>query len=187
MKKPNWIIEKIRYHTDDEEDYPVYFPEDYGLGLTFRDNKGVEYKTVGKIPQTLQFDVSSFRGLSIGAIHYYGSIRLYEPELIFIDEDGKPTKHSISGSFSKYKPIQARGLTIKINRFITSEELEDENRWRGYHENSLVDGFETEEELWKYGISLIKKRFKGNWMIDVDGFYDTLRRNNGEINIKNLK
>ena len=74
MKKPNWINEEIKNRTDGYKDYPIYFPEDYGLGLTFQDNKGVEYKTVGEIPQTLRFDVSSFKGISIGAIHYYGSI-----------------------------------------------------------------------------------------------------------------
>ena len=187
MVNINWI--DIKDRTDSyKSNLPDVITPDHGVGLIFKDDGGIEYTTVlYSLPREIRVSVTSFRGISFGAMHYYARISVSEPSLKFIDEHGEPQQHSISGAFDRFKPEEAKDFDIEVYRPITATELEDDDRWHGYKAGDLVHAFETEEELYEHIVSLIKARFSGDWMVDIDGFYDSpMRENNREIKLADL-
>jgi hypothetical protein len=117
---------------------PDIIPVDFGVGVKFKDDEGTEYTTLprDRYSGIIQAKITSWRGISIGAIHYYAKIHLSDPNLSYI-EDGKKCQSSISGSFDKFKPNDAKSYQISVVRELTSQEIfDDPERWECYRVGS---------------------------------------------------
>lgn len=177
MEKIDWLNPDVKSHTDQwGEDYPDVFTPDYGANLTFKDDKGTEYTTVFRDKRTIKATASTYVGISMGAVHYYGKIRVSEPSLKYIEE-GEEKISSIGGSFDRFKPQEAKDIEIEPRRALTEKELTegtryDTERWEGgtYRVGSLVNAYESQVELYNAMVDLIKARFAGDWLVSFDDF-----------------
>ena len=151
------------------DNLPLEIPDTYGIGLEFKDGEGIEYTTIGDLNKQSRRDVtltiSSFRGISPGAVHYYG--RLSTSGLSFKNKEGE--RLNISGSFDKYKPKECLHFTIDLVRILTKEELEKwPDRFVGYRPGYTTNCFNTKQEVMDKGKEVFLKRFKGNWELEID-------------------
>lgn len=148
---------------------PDIIPVDFGVGVKFKDDEGTEYTTLprDRYSGIIQAKITSWRGISIGAIHYYAKIHLSDPNLSYI-EDGKKCQSSISGSFDKFKPNDAKSYQISVVRELTSQEIfDDPERWECYRVGSETNCWESEEELIAVIKKIIRNRFKG-WKYEIE-------------------
>jgi len=148
---------------------PDIVPVDFGVGLKFKDDKDIEYTTLPreKYEAIIHAKISSWRGISMNAIHYYAKIELPDLTLSYI-KDGKERQSSISGSFDKFKPNDAKSFTIEVIRKLTSKEIEDDpERWNAYDVGDETNGWEVEEELITMVKKIIRTRFK-SWKYEIE-------------------
>lgn len=179
IQEINWLDPDVKHYTDERLLYPDIITPDYGVGIKFMEksrktNEPIEYTSVANEDNLITLEITSFTGISIGAVHYYAKISTYDLSFTCF-EDGKLEKHNICGAFKKPKEIE--GINIKVRRRLTAKDIKngtryDKKRWEGYRLGNLVNAFDTEEEALQYAISLIKARFAGDWFIRVDGIYD---------------
>lgn len=172
----------------DEHKLPDVISSTYGIGVTFKDETGKEYTTIPDNTKSgarrLNARISSWRGISAGAIHYYGKITCYDPNFKYTDDEGEECISSISGYFNRHKPIECQSFEIELVRELTQKEIdEDPDRWGEYYYRAgdMTNCFETEEEVFELMKEIFKKRFKGHWEMEVDDSYgrtkDVLKKN----------
>lgn len=172
----DWLDERVKSRTDRVfGSYPDVITPDYGIGITFKDDEGVEYTTVAsKGIRRIDVSVHTYKGgMCYGAIHYYAHVDVGEPSLSCI-RNGEPYVGGIGGYFDRFKPAEVKSISIEVDRLITDEELEgntDKNhRWYGYEKGSLTNAYEDEIQLYNDIVSCIKARFAGEWEVWIDGF-----------------
>lgn len=103
---------------------------------------------VGARKDTIELETSTYRGLSIGATHFYGKLRL--PSTSFRDTESGSTVFSGKMPYLLFK--------IELYRPISNRELEKSDRYAGYATGDIVPGFNSIEELVAHA-SFIKKEF----------------------------
>lgn len=146
------------------EELPDVISVDYGVGLKFKDDKGKEYITIKDEKREVIFRISTYRGISVGAIHYYGRLVVYD--LSLKHENGIS---NIGGSFDKFKPKEAKGFDIEIQRKITEKELKDyPDRFKGYRVGSSTSCFYTKKSLIEAGKKVFKRKFEEGWELCID-------------------
>ena len=160
-------------HCRDTKYYPDTLPDvipvDFGVGIKFKDDEGIEYTTLprDRYDGIIRGEITSWRGISAGAIHCYAKIHMSEPMLSY-EEDGKTHTASISGYFDRHKPNDAKSFTIEVVRKLTSKEVEDDpQRWDCYHVGDLTNCWESEEEVIELVKKIIRNRFKG-WKYEIE-------------------
>lgn len=159
-------IEKALSHCRDRDEYPNVFNENYGIGITFQDERGTEYTTVQREKTRVVVNIMTFG--SSGNYHYYGNIRVYDPFLKY-HQDGEEKISSISGYFNRHKPKECLGINIELVRPVTQKDFdENEERWDGYKIGWETPAFNTEEELMVIVNLVIKERFPNSWDIHID-------------------
>lgn len=156
------------------EELPYEIPHTFGVGVTFKDDEGIEYTSVGSEPRSVTLSVHSYKGISWGAVHYYGRLSVGDLGLRH-NRYGKEEKSYIGGAFDRFKPKECLGFDIEVLRDLSREEFDsDPDRWGKYYYET-TNGFMTEEELVEMGIKIFKERFKGKWILDIDGIEETYR------------
>ena len=165
----------------DEPKLPNIIPSTYGIGMTFKDENETEYTTILGHSKTgareLIARITSWRGISAGAIHYYGKITCYDLPLKYINEDGKEEVASISGYFNRHKPNESKGFTIELVRKLTQQEIdEDPERWEYYNPGDITNCFYTEDDVFNLIKEIFKKRFKGHWILEIDDIYGRTKK-----------
>lgn len=157
---------------DRRDDYPFVFTKDYGLDVKVPGHP--EYFVNPPQNQNVSLEISTWRGISPDAIHYYGRIRAKSPVLCRIGEDGRVR---ICGGYICKEwhdmPIAGRkfvgeGYVIEIVRFVTKSECEDDpNRWGIYDPCYRTNAFDTVADVLAIGKKIIAARFPG-WEVKVE-------------------
>lgn len=140
---------------------PDVIPVDYGLDLVLKTKPNCIVSTNN--PRKVRIEISSYRGLAAGAIHYYAAIKA----------DGI----TIHGGYicDEYAQIcqKNRGkydevYTIEVMRKLTKEEIEnDPIRWENYKPGDNTNAFYTKFEALKQAIEIVKLRFGKGWILDL--------------------
>ena len=176
-------------HSRDEGAYPIVFDKDAG----FRDTDDCfipehpdfhpvrEGKYAGKdekgnpiFKPQVKLDISSFRGISIGAIHYYGKLKA--DGIKFVDGEGNGHFGYLGESVRNWpkekQDLYDSSYHIEIVRPVTQEEIDkDPMRWDGYCAGWETNGFESIEEIKKIAQKVFKARFPEGWeglIIDIN-------------------
>lgn len=154
-------------------------PADAGVGIVLKDDKGVEYKTVlSKTPREVEYQITSYKGLSVGAIHWYVTLRTEDCRQLVLsipDVEKDSLGHKvgdvcwISGSFSKYMPEYSEGIRINVTRPVTDEEIRDP-RWANfsYEPGDYTEGFNSYEEAQAAAKKEFKRIFGKGWKLVAD-------------------
>ena len=150
----------------DQDGMPSIMTPNYGIDVTFSDDKGEKYTTVLAGKRRLYVDITSYRGMSLDAIHYYCKIWFSDPYLR-IKSTGKIT--SISGYFDRHKPEECKSKSTEIVRELTQKEIDDDPiRWEYYRAGMLTNGFESIDELKTHIDFVINNRFLGDWEVVIN-------------------
>ena len=184
--KKKYTIEWAMEHSRNEGRYPDVFDKDAGLndfhldehpdyfvetggykplldenGEPMRDERGRVIKR-----RRIVLRITSFRGVSFNAIHYYGKIEADGFNIV----DGEGYTHSgyIGDEFKSW-PKEKQDLydhvySIEIVRPVTQEEIDkDPERWKFYYAGAKTNGFETQQEIIDIAKKIVAIRFPEGW------------------------
>lgn len=139
-------------HSRDENAYPDIFPEDYGMDFHSEDNPEWYAKKVDPCKITLR--ITSYRGISIGAVHFYGRIEINHLNIVHKNESGREVRHCgylddyVNSLPKNVKAAYSSHYDIEIIRVLTEEIINsDKERWDHYWPGCATDAFDTPEEI----------------------------------------
>ena len=156
------------------------FPKDYGVGLQFKDDENILYETVcTRYPRIIYSSITSFKGFSPGAIHYYARLTNHGLPFKILKLPNKKKKDSwdhkvvdvvsISGSFTKFVPEEARSFDVLIRRKLTKKEL-GSRRFENYEPGDYTECFNTRNTLKRHMVKHFKRLFGDGWALSDELF-----------------
>jgi hypothetical protein len=163
--------------------YPDIFPDNCGLDIVLPNDKLHAVRSWGyrknnpKRRATLQ--ISTFRGISFNAIHYYGKINI---QGVNMEVDGEPGRSRMV--FDDNIPLAHYTYELELKRPLSKEEIsEDPERWGDYYnEGDLTNCFNTIEDIIALAKEVFRLRFIGDWEFYVESPYN---RYDGKLDINN--
>ena len=161
--------------------YPDIFTDNCGLDIILSDDKLHAVRswgyTKGNAKRRATLEVSTFRGISFNAIHYYGKIKI---QGVNMEVDGKPGHSRMV--FDDNIPLAHYTYELVLKRPLTKDEIsEDVERWGDYYnEGDLTKCFETIEDVVALAKEVFRHRFTGEWEFYVESPYS---RYNGVLDI----
>jgi hypothetical protein len=127
-------IKEAIEHCWDRKDYPEVFRDDAGLDISIPGfiTRGSWIRN--NSPRTVTLDVTTYRGVSWNAIHYYGNITI--EGVSFSPEDSPNTYTMCKETYEaeEKNPLAAGFYRIELVRPVTSEEIEEDGSqgWKGW-------------------------------------------------------
>lgn len=167
-------IKEAVEHCYDRKDYPEVICDDAGLDISIpgfitkgswvRDNS----------PRVIVLEISTYRGVSWNAIHYYGNISV--DGVYFSPEDNPNTSIMCKETWEAEdkNPLAAPNYKIELVRPVTQEEIDkNESRWRGYEAGWNTNAFDSPKDVVALAKEVCKARFKGNWKLKITDYSDS--------------
>ena len=116
-------IKEAIEHCWDRKDYPEVFRDDAGLDISIPGfiTRGSWIRN--NSPRTVTLDVTTYRGVSWNAVHYYGNIII--DGVSFSPEDSPNTYTMCTETYEaeEKNPLAAGFYRIELVRPVTSEEM----------------------------------------------------------------
>ena len=171
MKKHNITPDNIRdYMNNYESDFPLVI--DDKAGLDYKDEKtraiphnSCIYQKKSKT-RCVKLEITSFRGISWNAIHYYGKLVADGIEFQCLDN---PRTTTSNWDAKKINPFYQWRYEFDLRRPVTQEEINhDPDRWECYQLGTFTTSFDTKEEIIALAKECFKMRFTGEWELWVD-------------------
>lgn len=155
----------------DIDNYPDVIPVDYGLDLVLTTKP--KYKACVRQPRKIHIDISTFRGIAAGAIHYYA--KLTADGIIITEESDDGTITHVGYICEEYAQIcrKQRGkydsnYIIEVMRKLTKKEIdEDPIRWEHYVPGNKTTAFNTKKEALEQAVKIAKLRFGKGWVLEL--------------------
>lgn len=118
--------------------------------------------------------ISTFRGISSNAIHYYGTMELQGIFISTAEDKGKPA-HNTMAVENKFFPQLEYSHTLKLRRPVTEEDkkadkeakCEADIRFDYYEVGDLTDRFDKIWDLVSFAKIVFDARLKGSWELFV--------------------
>lgn len=149
-----------------KHDYPQIFKDNCGLDIVGKDRNSEALHAVKgwSNKRRVTLEIRTWVGISFGAIHYYGKLKV---DGVSMEYDEKPGIHTSIDSDKQ--PLADWYYELKIHRHLTQKEIEeDPDRWEAWYEGSHTECFETVEEIVEFGKQIFKLRFEGDWELWVE-------------------
>lgn len=176
------ILEQVIKQSQGEKYvYPDIFTDNCGLDIILPNDKLHAVKswgyTKGNSKRRATLDITTFRGVSFNAIHYYGKINI---QGVNMEVDGKPGHSRMI--FDDNLPLAHYIYCLELTRPLTKEEIsEAPERWGDYYqEGDLTNCFETIEDVVALAKEVFRLRFTGDWEFYVESPYNSY---NGVLDI----
>lgn len=159
--------EFIEAHCRDFGKYPLVITKDMGLNVVVPDRPDLKPTAPSRFDVKLR--ITSYMGISIGAMHFFGTLEYSGPYLSdgeswhggYISEGWSKMSRDIKDLFGL--------LRIEVLRPVTSFDLiSDPIRWEGYDEGDPTNSFVTKESLLTVATQIVKLRFPEFKMIIND-------------------
>lgn len=142
--------------------YPDIFEDNYGYDIEIPTKEKIlitkpSWKKKGK--RRVWLEVSTWRGISSNAVHFYGTLKIEGVDIIYKDND------QISTYVDEHKyPFADDSYDFKIMRTLTEEEIKrDTKRWEDWDVGDRTNCFETKKELIELSSEIFKIKFSGEW------------------------
>ncbi len=160
----------------DNHSYPASIGADMGLDLKLGDRPDYFVK-LPRTPGRVRIRISSFRGVSPGAVHYYATIIGDGVQLCSEQGNGRIRIHG--GAISEEwvnihskDPRYVPEIRMEVVRPLTQKEIDDDlQRWEHYDEGDMVMAFYTPDEALKAAMDIVAARFTGEWEKVVENDY----------------
>lgn len=153
--------EQIKECCFDLGNVPYEIPDSYGEGIVGKDH----YTAKGERPREVKLEITSFRGVSCGAIHYYGTLKV---------SGARVKKEGCSGCFGGYlgedTPLfKNLSIVIELCRYITDEERKtDPHRYE--EDMEVTNGWYDKSSIKKFAKEVFKARFIGDWKLVIKDY-----------------
>ena len=164
-----WALE----HSWDHGKYPDVFTENTGMDFSIPGRP--EYFVEKCRDRKIKINITSFRGICCGAMHYYASIEADGVQICRQEQGGRYVWcMGYLGEEHKKMPHEQKDVAtpiwkIDVERDVPPEEMvKDPERWIGYHVGSHTPAFLNKEEAIETATRIIKARFQGDWKIVID-------------------
>ena len=151
-----------------EKDYEyiekgIKIPVDYGMGVeVIHEGKHFIFQRNGSWGKpTVTLNIQTWRGMSIGAMHYYGKLEIRLPEMTDVS-----SKHTLSSNF--FIPMY-ENYCIELTQEL--EQWEIDKYPENYKYNDAGDrhrGFYTEKQLVDHGRKIFTEIFGEGWIFKVE-------------------
>lgn len=109
----------------------------------------------------VKLKITSFRGISLDAVHYYGKLIADGIDFQLIKD---PRITTSNWEAKKINPFYQWTYEFRLRRALTEDEIKSNpNRWDYYAPGDFTDCFNTKEELIALATECFKMRFSGEW------------------------
>lgn len=180
MNKYNVTLENIRDYMESYclPDFPLVIDDQAGLDFKDEETKAILANTglFEKKSKTraVKLEITSFRGISWGAIHYYGKLIADGISFQLLD---KPNTTTTNWDARKQNPFYQWRYKFDLKRPVTQQEIDkNPDRWDYYVPGNFTTSFDTKEEIIALAKECFKMRFAGEWELWVDDC--TMAKNN---------
>lgn len=141
-------------------------------GLDFKDEKtrailnGTGLFEKKSKTRGVKLEITSFRGISLGAMHYYGNLIADGIDFLCLDKANTTTSN---WEIQKINPLYRWRYEFELKRPVTQQEIEqDSDRWNHYAPGDFTTSFDTKEEIIALAKQCFRMRFAGAWELWVD-------------------
>jgi len=164
-------LEDALKHCRDRAVYPAVFDITSGIGLHVED-RGCKMHTTRLhkrkaegIEREVLLKITTWRGTSMNAMHWYGKVEVDGVECVVDDE-----KDVCSSCSEKEYPLCQSSYRFELLHILTQEEIDsDPQRWDYYDAGADVNGFESQQELIELFAEIARLRFSGEgWKFMVE-------------------
>lgn len=158
------------YMNNYEFDFPLEIDDKAGLDFKDEETRAIPHFTgiFAKKSKTrcVKLEITSFRGISWGAIHYYGKLIADGIDFQCLENPQVTTSKWYA---KKINPFYQWRYEFELRRPATQEEINhDPERWHGYHPGDFTTSFDTKEEIIALAKQCFKMRFSGEWELWVE-------------------
>lgn len=161
-------IKEAIEHCWDRKDYPKVFRDDAGLDISIPGFITRGSWIEDNSPRTVTLDVTTYRGESWNAVHYYGNITIEGVSFSLEDSPNIYTICKETHEAEEKNPLAAGVYKIELVRPVTFEEIEKDNlRWDGYEVGYDTNAFYSPEDVIALAKEVCKARFLGNWKLKI--------------------
>lgn len=168
--------EEIEQAMCGKNNYPFIIEDTAGLG--YKDDKyfttSVRRSIREQASRRVTLEITSYRGVSSGAEHYYGKLIAQGVEFAYIE---RPTTTTTPWKIIKTNPLFDFIYEFELKRPLTEKEISsggryNTERWQGYTLGSYTNAFTDKQEIKDLALACFKARFKGNWELWIDDYTD---------------
>ena len=155
-------------------DYPEVFADTCGLDIVIPEKKLHATPswghTKGNKKRRVSLEIRTFRGVSYGAIHYYGKLMVQGVCMEFDEKPGVSTT-----LLDDDIPLSLYLYELTLKRQLTQSEIDNDPERFGkrlYRAGMMVDRFNTQDAIVQLAKKVFALRFSGNWELratDVHG------------------
>ena len=144
-----------------DNDFSSKLPHNFGIDISFSNN-GEDFITVYNdiFPRKVTLDITTWKGMTPGALHYYGELRVSSLQAKHLHEN---SIQSLDGN----APKEAHGMKIQLTRPIRRKDLRIDRgeRFKGAKIGDKIKNFDSKVEVEEAAISFFKKYFTGSWSL----------------------
>jgi hypothetical protein len=140
-------------YTDNE--FSLKLDQNYGINITFHDQEN-EFLTIyeGPTPRKVILDVTTWKGMTPGAMHYYGQLKI----------SSLTAKKCTSGDILQLPqsaPTEAKGMQIQLTRPLRRKDLRIDagERFKGAKIGDKIKNFDSKKDIEEAAIEFFKKNF----------------------------
>lgn len=140
-----------------------FFPEmiDFDELEKVKPPKGYKFKLFSR---DLKIEITSFRGVCPGAVHYYCTIKFFTPLLY---------KGNVTGGGARWPKIGGIfGLDrMDVHRPVTAEDLADKHvDWTGYYVGDMTHRWYDTQNAIECAKRIIELRFRNHGEVEVENY-----------------
>lgn len=175
------LEQAVKQSQGEKHVYPDVFSDSCGLDIVLPEDKLHAIRswgyTKGNPKRRATLDITTFRGVSFNAIHYYGKIEI---QGVNMECDGEPGHSRMV--FDDNIPLAHYIYYLELTRPLSKKEIdEDPERWGDYYnEGDLTNCFEAIGDVVALAKEIFRLRFTGDWEFCVESPYS---RYNGKLDI----
>lgn len=178
-------LEQVTKQSQSEQyAYPDIFTDKCGLNIILPKDKLHAVRSWGYTKNNFKrratLEITTFRGISSNAVHYYGKIKI---QGVNMECDGEQGRSKMV--FDDDIPLAHYSYTLVLRRPLTQKEIDkDPERWGDYYnEGDLTNCFETIEDIVALAKKVFQLRFTGEWEFYIESPYS---RYKGKLEINDI-
>lgn len=144
----------------------IKIPVNYGMGIeVIHDGKHYIFKRGGNWGKAVvTLDITTWRGISCGALHYYGKLEIRMPEMTQIDAPSTLSSNFFIPMFENH--------TIELTQVLEQWEIDKyPENYQYNHAGDIHRGFYSPDGLRRRGKEVFEQIFGEGWEFKVDEHY----------------
>lgn len=171
MKSLINFADVVRRSQSDRHDFPNVFTDDCGLDCKWSDPPLHAVPSWGHRPGNMRrratVEITTFRGISWDAIHYYGTIYV---QGVNMEYDNKPDCFTMSSVWEDIIPLSKYRYSLTLTRPISQEEIDADEasvdnvkRFSFQQVGDLTTCWKSVEDIVEFAKEVFRLRFQGDW------------------------